>query len=193
MFSEPENITQAEKILVAAFKCISQKGYANVSLRNIADEANVVLSQLNYYYKNKEGLFTEIIRKLSNQYLSEIEYNLKKGQTKKEKITCLIGYFQDMLRNKPELFMLLFDLTSMALWSKALRELLSNLFDNLAGLIEQYIYSEFSYEEKLKNTSPEIFSRTMLGALFGTCIQVILAHGKEDMIESLSTLKVLYE
>lgn len=193
MSNKLENMNQSEKILVAAFKCISQRGYANVSLRNIADEANVVLSQLNYYYKNKEGLFSEIIKKLSEQYLSEIEDNLKKGKSKKEKITCLIGYFQEVLRKKPELFRLLFDLTSMAFWSKALQELQNDLFNNLVVLIEKYIFSEFSCEEKLKNTSPEILSRTMLGTLFGTSMQVILADEKEDIIDSLLTLKGLYE
>lgn len=57
-----EKFTQSQKILDTAFKCISERGYANVSLRDIANEAGVVLSQLHYYYKNKEGLFTEVIK-----------------------------------------------------------------------------------------------------------------------------------
>ncbi|MBZ4647197.1 MAG: hypothetical protein PWR27_1503 [Petroclostridium sp.] len=191
MPNELENMNQAQKILNAAFKCISARGYANVSLRDIADEAGVVLSQLNYYYKNKEGLFIEIVKTLARQYLNEIEDNLKKGKSEKERITYLIKYFQEMLRKNPELFKLLFDLTSMALWSASLKELLNDLFNSLAGLIEKYIINDFSDKEKFK--SPIILSRMMLGTLFGTSIQVILANEKEDMIDSLSTLKVLFE
>jgi AcrR family transcriptional regulator len=191
MPNELENMNQAQKILNAAFKCISARGYANVSLRDIADEAGVVLSQLNYYYKNKEGLFIEIVKTLAQQYLNEIEDNLKKGKSEKERITYLIKYFQEMLRKNPELFKLLFDLTSMALWSASLKELLNDLFNSLAGLIEKYIINDFSDKEKFK--SPIILSRMMLGTLFGTSIQVILANEKEDMIDSLSTLKVLFE
>ncbi len=95
-----------EKILHAAFKCIAAKGYASVSLRDIADEAGVVLSQLNYYYKNKEGLFTEVVKTLARQYLNEIEDILKRGGSEKEKIARLIEYFQEMLRKTPELFKL---------------------------------------------------------------------------------------
>ncbi len=193
MPNESENMNQAKKILHAAFKCISERGYANVSLRDIADEAGVVLSQLNYYYKNKEGLFTEIVKTLAQQYLNEIEDNLKKGKTEKEKIACLIEYFQGMLRKTPELFKLLFDLTSMALWSTALKELLNDLFNRLAGLIEKYILHDFSDTDKFKYKSPVTLSRMMLGTLFGTSIQVMLANGKEDMIDSLSTLKALFE
>lgn len=69
MIDETDKLNQSEKILLAAFKCISSKGYANVSLRDIADEAGVVLSQLNYYYKNKEGLFTEVVKMMIGKYL----------------------------------------------------------------------------------------------------------------------------
>jgi AcrR family transcriptional regulator len=193
MPNELENMNQAQKILNAAFKCISAKGYANVSLRDVADEAGVVLSQLNYYYKNKEGLFTEIVKTLAQQYLNEIEDNLKKGKSEKERIACLIEYFQGMLRKNPELFKLLFDLTSMALWSTSLKELLNDLFNSLAGLIEKYIISDFFNKEKFKYQSSITLSRMMLGTLFGTSIQVMLANGKEDMIDSLSTLKILFE
>ena len=50
------------KILISAFECISTNGYANVSLRDIASEAGVALSQINYYFNNKEGLFVEVVK-----------------------------------------------------------------------------------------------------------------------------------
>ena len=193
MDNKLENLNQSQKILNAAFKCISERGYASVSLRDIADEAGVVLSQLNYYYKNKEGLFTEIIKTLAQQYFNEIEDNLKKGETEKEKMMHLIEYFQEMLKEKPELFKLLFDLTSMALWSESFKELLNDLFNNIVNLIETYIITEFSDERKLKYKSPITLSRMMLGTLFGMSIQVMLANGEEDMIDSLSSLKALFE
>ncbi|NFD28552.1 TetR/AcrR family transcriptional regulator [Clostridium botulinum] len=193
MTNDTEKIKQTQKILDAAFKCISTRGYANVSLRDIADEADVVLSQLNYYYKNKEGLFTEIVKTLSAQYLNEIESNLKKGESGKERVACLIEYFQGVLRTKPELFTLIFDLSSMALWSEPLKKLLNDLFNDLTDLIEKYITNDFSDREFFKYESSATLARLMLGALFGTSIQVMLANGKADMIDSLSALKVLFE
>lgn len=70
-------------------------------MREIADEAGVVLSQIHYYYKNKEGLFVEVIKLMMNDYLVEIEDHLKNGITPKEKISGLIIYFQEVLRGKP--------------------------------------------------------------------------------------------
>lgn len=192
MPNEFEMINQAQKILNAAFKCISIRGYANVSLRNIADDAGVVLSQLNYYYKNKEGLLAEVIKTLTQQYLHEIEVTLKKGKSEKERVSYLIGYFQEMLKKKPELFKLLFDLTSMSLSSPPLKGLLNDFFSSLTVLIEKYIISDFQ-KEKFRDYSSVSLARMMLGTLFGTSIQAMLAHGKEDMIDSLTTITVLFE
>lgn len=69
-------VNPSERILLTAFECLSTRGYANVSMRNIADEAGVALSQLTYYYKNKENLFTEVINMMMDQYLKEIKSTL---------------------------------------------------------------------------------------------------------------------
>ncbi len=193
MGSEPENMGQSQRILNAAFQCISSKGYANISLRDIADEAGVVLSQLNYYYKNKEGLLTEVINMLSRQYLHEMEENFKKGVSQNERISCLINYFKEMLKEKPELFKILFDLTSMALWSSSLKGLLHSLFNDLAVLIEKYVFNDFPRKEKLKAYSSEALSRLILGAAFGTSIQGILNSEKSGVIDSLSAIQMLFE
>ena len=41
-----------------------------------------------------------------------------------------VTVYQEMLKEKPELFKLLFDLTSMALWSESFKELLNDLFNS---------------------------------------------------------------
>jgi len=73
MQNSTDQTNPAQKILLAAYECLSTRGYANVTMRNIADEAGVALSQLTYYFKNKEKLFTEVISKMAYQYIREIE------------------------------------------------------------------------------------------------------------------------
>jgi len=151
MLIEAEEQSQQEKILLAAFKIISTKGYANVSTRNIADEAGVVLSQLNYYFKNKEGLFKEVVRMMIGKYLREIEESLKEEDSPKERAKSLIKYFIKMLKYNPELFRLLYDFTGLALWSPVFSNLLSDLFKDLSEMIEKYVINNLQIEE-LKDT-----------------------------------------
>lgn len=193
MSNEIKKINQAQEILSAAFRCILRKGYANVSLRDIANEAGVVLSQLNYYYKNKEGLFTEVVKTLSNEYISDIESSLEKVNIKDMKKISLIEYFQEILRKKPEFLKLLFDLSSMALWSTSLKEIFNNLFKKLANLIDKYVVSNFANNEKLKEYSSESVSRMILGTVLGTSMQAVLSQDEDEKedIESLSSLKLI--
>jgi AcrR family transcriptional regulator len=193
MDSETEKLTQSQKILTAAFNCISTKGYANVSLRDIADEAGVVLSQLNYYYKNKEGLFTEVIKTAIQMYLQEIENNLQKGTTIKEKMSFLTKYFRKMLIETPELFRLLYDFIGMSMWSDSFSKLLRQLFQDLSDLIEKNILMNISINGKFMGYSPKIIARMIIGALFGITIQSILDPEKETLSDALNLIPVVFE
>ncbi|MGH4139939.1 TetR/AcrR family transcriptional regulator [Clostridium sp.] len=186
------SINQSQKILDAAFKCISKNGYANVSMRSIAEEANVVLSQVNYYYKNKEGLFIEVIRTLSKRYLVQFEECLKIGDTSKKRLSNLSDYFQNMLISTPEVFKLLYDLIGMSIWSKPFGDLLSNLFKDLSSLIERYVLADNIFTNKsLKNYSSSALSRMILGSILGTSIQIILDPQEENIAKSLNIVSEL--
>lgn len=193
MNNEMEKMNQSQKILLAAFECISSKGYANVSLRDIADEAGVVLSQLNYYYKNKEGLFTEVMKMMMQKYMQEVENHLKNGITAREKISSLIMYFQEMLAQNPKLFRLLYDFTGMALWSASFGKLLRNLFEDLANLIEKHVLSNISAKSNLRGYTPKSIARMLFGAMFGTAIQVILDPQEKKLPEALKAIELVFE
>ena len=191
ILTEANQQKQPEKILIAAFEIISTKGYANVSTREIADEAGVVLSQLNYYFENKEGLFKEVVRMMIGKYLHEIEECLKEEDFPKDRAKSLVKYFRKMLKYNPELFKLLYDFTGMALLSPVFSNLLSDLFKELSDLIEKYIITNLQMKE-LKGYSTKSLSRLILGSMFGTGIQVLLDYD-EDLPEALNAIQILFE
>ena len=110
--AEKENPSQ--KILATAFECLASRGYANVSMRDIAGEAGVALSQLTYYYRNKQGLFTQVIDRMIRQYLHEIEDILTSAANPKERMALLVRYFKKLIREQPKLLMLFIDFTAQA-------------------------------------------------------------------------------
>ena len=186
-----ETKSQSEKILRAAFKCLSEKGYAQVSLRDIADEADVVLSQLHYYYKNKEGLFTEVIKSLAKQYLSEFEAQLQIGSSGVEKVSDLIAYFRVALKEQPEFFKLLVDLTSMSLWSNSLKKILNELFEDLAELIEKNIVNHLPNQNQSDSGDSKGLAKMILGALIGTSMQILMTEDSNQDTQSLAALNGL--
>ena len=50
-----------ENIRTSTFRLLAGRGYANVSMRDIAAEAGVALSQIAYYYHSKEALISEVV------------------------------------------------------------------------------------------------------------------------------------
>jgi len=191
MNNELKKANQSERILQTAFECISSKGYVNVSMRDIADEAGVALSQLTYHYKNKDGLLTEVIKMMIQEYLVEVEEHLRKGVTPKERLSDLITYFQEVLEENPKLFKMFYDFTSMSLWSAQFSNLLRNLFDNLVNLIEKYVLDDIPLKSNLRTYTPKSIARMLLGAMFGTAIQVILDPQEKKLPEALNAIELL--
>ena len=181
----------SEKILMTAFECLSTRGYANVSMRNIADNAGVALSQLTYYYKNKEKLFTEVINVMMDQYLREIEDNIKSAKDAKEVIASLVRFFKELIMDNPKLLRLFIDFTAQALWIPSFREQLDGLFNDLTEIIERNLLIDTKISNRSLGYSPKSIAKLILGALFGTSIQIILGTDKESAFESLNLAESL--
>lgn len=182
---------QADKILTSAYNCISKYGYAQVSLRDISDEAGVVLSQLNYYYKNKEGLFREVVRYMADQYIHEIETILLKGAPGKESFHYLIEYLKGLLTENPGLIRLLFDLVSMSIWNSCFRELFNGLFREISMLFQKYLITKECLKANNTLQSEEALAKVMVGTVFGLLLQHMLDSSEPALHESLDCLDAL--
>lgn len=185
MEETPEKENPSQKILTTAFECLASRGYANVSMRDIAGEAGVALSQLNYYYKNKQGLFTQVIDRMIHQYLHEIESNLKSAASPKEKLASLIGYFKELIKEQPKLLTLFIDFTAQALWIPAFRKQVDELFDSITEIIEKNILNEPESTGKLSGGSSRSLAKLILGTLYGTSVEIMLGFHQEDDFEAI--------
>jgi AcrR family transcriptional regulator len=191
--SDKKRENQSEKILLSALDCISTKGYANTSMRDIAEEAGVALSQLNYHYKNKEGLFLEVIDMTLQKYLQEIDSHIMLGKSPKERMVNLLRYFRETLGKNQKLFRILYDFTSLALWSPVFEGRLNLLFNNITELIDKHILLENYLTNKIKKYSSKTIASMLSGAMFGTAIQVILKPDDKDFLDALDAIELVFE
>lgn len=187
---EGENAT-ATRILEAAFRCITAKGYAQVSMRDIADEAGVVLSQLNYYFRNKEGLFTEVVRGVKREYLRDITANLELIPTTSEKVDFLIRYCQRVIRENTAIYRIILDFFSMAMWSPSFTQELRAFFKEVTDVIGTHIVGDCSVQEDLQAYTPELITRMIIGATFGIAMQYILDPDGRDILDCLNIIQAV--
>lgn len=68
-----EPITTEEKIIRAADKIFTQKGYAATRTREIAEEAGTNLALLNYYFGSKQNLFRNVVKQKLKMVLNAID------------------------------------------------------------------------------------------------------------------------
>ncbi len=64
------------RIMEAAIRLFAQKGYSATGVRELAREAGVNLSMINYFYGSKKGLIKAIMAGFFDNYLKLIEANL---------------------------------------------------------------------------------------------------------------------
>jgi AcrR family transcriptional regulator len=131
-----------ERIFDAAFILISEKGYANVSMRDIANHANVALSQVNYHYENKDGLFKEVLKSVKEEYLSNLEDRFKNLGSKKDKLSFFISYLKDLIKVNTNVYRLILDFYSLSLWSEPFKIELKDFLIDISTVLEKYIDGE---------------------------------------------------
>lgn len=57
-----KDLSTEQKIVKAANKIFTQKGFASTRTRDIAEEAGINLALLNYYFRSKENLFKLVVK-----------------------------------------------------------------------------------------------------------------------------------
>jgi len=92
-----------EKILAAAKKIFTQRGYEATKVRDIAAEADINLSLVNYYFRSKEKLFEHIMIGNVNNLFEKVGPILNNEKLSlNEKITFIADHYIDLLLENPD-------------------------------------------------------------------------------------------
>lgn len=89
-----------EQILNVAQKIFARFGIKKTTMEEIAQLARMGKSTLYYYFKSKEDIFAEVIRKESNIVRKKLEEAVNKAKTPQEKIAAYVltrmKYFKEL-------------------------------------------------------------------------------------------------
>ena len=99
-----ESITTEQKIIQAANKLFTQKGYAATKTRDIAEKAGTNLALLNYYFGSKENLFKKVVQEKLRMLLGAIGPVLSdEAISLEEKIRTITENYTNLLLENEEL------------------------------------------------------------------------------------------
>ncbi|MFV0345692.1 MAG: TetR/AcrR family transcriptional regulator [Bacteroidales bacterium] len=97
-------MTTEEKIKIAAQTVFHKKGFAATRTRDIAEEANINLALLNYYFRSKKRLFeiimTETLTKFAQNLIVVMD---DEASSFDEKVEILASSYIEFLKEEPEI------------------------------------------------------------------------------------------
>lgn len=178
----------AERILDAAFRAIATQGCAAVTLRSIAEEADVVLSQLNYYYGNKDGLFAAVLTRMKQEYAIGLDRRLCDCDGFAECIAALVDYNEFLLRERIDLYRSFLEFFSVAMNSDAYRTEVAGFLSDIAGMIEAQIIRNQRAGKNMPFSSAMI-TRFILSVSFGISLQHLLSPENGDVQAGFDIVK----
>ena len=95
------SIEMEAKILKAATSIFIKKGKAGASMQDIADEAGINRTLLNYYFRSKNKLFEQVFDKVFLQFIPAIIERLNSAKPIVDRLEDIIDYYFYLLTENP--------------------------------------------------------------------------------------------
>ena len=96
---EREKLWQRQEMLAAALDLFSEKGYQNVSMREIAEKAEFVVGTLYKFFQNKEDLYKELVLEQCDKFEDVLVREVEKPGDEVEKLRNYVWTKGELFRN----------------------------------------------------------------------------------------------
>lgn len=168
-----------DKIKAAAKTVFHKKGYSATRTRDIAEEANINLALLNYYFRSKENLFQVIMLETMQTFFKSLTDVFNDTNTSfEEKVELLAERYIDVLLANPEIpVFILNELRNQP------EELLSKI-DVKEILMKSEFLKQFQQniiEKKIKQINPMHFIMNIMGMIVFPFIAKPMLKGLGDI------------
>ena len=185
-FRKPEKI---EAILDAACKVMARKGFAQVSMNDIAKEAGEHKSLLFYYFKNKDQLFLELFHHLSRKYVDMISDIAELPNDFDDKLAKGFNTFHQFMTDDPEWLLMILELIVHSNHNPENKSDVISLYQRLMVLIG----SGFTEAEKLRmqerKIDGQVVSSLIIAMMIGLGVLNVLDKQATDFSKAYTYFK----
>jgi AcrR family transcriptional regulator len=96
----PLNDDRPAQLLAIARRLFARKGYANTSLRDIAEEAKITKAALYYHYPNKDALYERVVIESMQGLLETVEAAVTEAHTPTDRVRAFMVSSAKFLEEK---------------------------------------------------------------------------------------------
>ena len=179
----------SSRILDATYRAIASRGWGAVTLREIAEESGVALSQLSYYFGNKDGLFAAVLERMQQEYSANLAARLRDATSFRERLERLIDYNRLLLKENTDLYRNFLEFFNFAMASPEFKTQVAAFLAGIAGAIEEQITQKQKSNQKLASYSSSAITHFILSASFGISLQHLLAPKNKDVEAGFDVIK----
>jgi AcrR family transcriptional regulator len=189
-FRKPEKI---EAILDATCRVMAQKGFAQISMNDIATEANEHKSLLFYYFKNKDQLFLELFHYLSRKYVDMISDIVELPINFDQKLTRGINTFHQFMVDEPKWFLMVLELIVHSTHQPENKSEVLTLYNQLMGLIRSGFEEARNSKEIKRKFNDDVVSSLIISTLIGLGVLNVLDNQATDFPKAYQYFKEIVD
>lgn len=127
-------VKRTHKMIIEAFiRLVEEKGYDNVTVQDIADEAMINRATFYAHFKDKQDLYEQIFEMAINAFTSvlDLEQLVHGNRIKVKQIIAALTNIYKNIQERKAFFLTIMDGSSNELLRKKLEELLYNKYANI--------------------------------------------------------------
>lgn len=136
-----------EKIIHAANKVMSEKGYEKASIKDIALQAGITPGLVHYYFRNKEEILIALLTEASNQYTLDMAH-LQSAVRSEDLANAALNEPKERVKQQPEWYKLRYELFPLGLRNP-------NISSSVDGLLENARSGITAVLQKMTSNSKE--------------------------------------
>jgi TetR/AcrR family transcriptional repressor of nem operon len=177
----------ATEILEATYYILSEHGYADLTIQDIADEADTNNSTIYYHYDSKDQLFVALLDKLFEQFADRV--NSPEGDTPREQLDTLLQILltadADSDRNKFRTAML--ELKAQAPYKPVLRERLTEFDKFLCEQLREILATGMATGEFSETIHPASVAEYLTATITGVHTRHAAINQSSDRLYTTMT------
>lgn len=162
MQAEEQRAT-AERILQVASKMFAEKGFANVSVRDICKETPTTAPVIYYYFGNKKGLFDAVARKqiTMSDFIQKLASASKAADPKRGLELFISTYLTSFPEHTFDIGLYMRDSATL---DKHSAQIVSEDLEKITGMAEELVKRAIS-QSAFRRTDPKLAVDCLLGML----------------------------
>ena len=176
-YRKPEKV---EAIIRAASRAVAKKGYAQVSLRDVADGAGVPKSLLHYYFKDKNELMEEVLRFLNQRYIRIIKRVAALPLGINEKLARGFLEFRKFTKREPRWMLIILDIIVQAVHRPESKKEAYLLNKELTEIIAEALRQAKAGGETDKAFDEDVLASLIMATMIGLGVLFILDKQATD-------------